>query len=169
MGWEDWGRTKFVAGAPPAANQPPLYRPMGGMNPMTMRPNMPGAQFNFTPDRAGEWLRGALGNQVIPGVPFGGLTPNVIAGAMRGQGDGDGILGKIGGWLGRDDNAIQLAGLGLGAYGAYKQGRAQDKQTEEEQRRHDDEKRRREESARMLEPLIAALMQRTMKGMGEGG
>lgn len=93
------------------------------------------------------------------------MQPPIQTPAPTGDGWLRGALGKAGDWLGKEDNALQLAGLGLGAFGAYKQGRAADKDREEERRRHEDRRRRESDAAApIVQALIANLMRQNQGG-----
>lgn len=110
-------------------------RPMGFRAPMLPMPGV-GMQHMPTP----EWGNAGGGNWLTGG------------------------LKKAGNWLTQDDNLIDVASLGLGAYGAYKQGKQQDEQIKEERRRRDEEMAGKRNAATALSPLIRLIMEQATAG-----
>jgi hypothetical protein len=92
---------------------------------------------------------GGLGGPLPMGVPQGG--GNWLTGV-------GGAAKKAGNWLMQDDNLLDVASLGLGAFGAYKQGKQQDEQVRDERRRRDEETERQSGAAALVAPILAQMM-----------
>jgi hypothetical protein len=117
-------------------------------------------------------LRPRLGRSSSPASH---TLPPVNLGSF-GQPSGGSILQRagrgIGGFLmgNGGENALNVAGLAAGAYGAYRQGKAEDRefeaQQEERERRNrmEDEDRHRRASG---DPVRIALIQRLLAGHGQ--
>lgn len=88
-------------------------------------------------------------------MPDAGGEGNWLTGAKN-------VAGNVGNWLTQDDNGMQLVGMGLGAYGAYKEGKARDDEIREERRRRDEELEGKRNAAASLSPLIQAIMAQSM-------
>jgi hypothetical protein len=101
-----------------------------------------------------------------------GVNPQPILGGGSGSGSSSwlqglmggikGAAGKAGDWLG--DNILDLAGPAAMFYGAYQQGKGQDRQLDmaqeqiaEEQRRHEDERARKSNAAGATLPMVQGI------------
>lgn len=140
-----------------------MQRPSFGQSLMSGGPIMP--------TLAGRGAPGAPGILQAPNPLFGGNgvtgwgdEGSVAAPQRKGFGA---LLAGAGQWLGKGDNLLGLGQLAASGYGAYKQGRAMDKQNEQEQeeleyRRAEREKERKRRGN--ADPLRLALIQRLMGG-----
>jgi hypothetical protein len=107
---------------------------------------MPGAQFN---------------KGMVPGGPMQGPFGSSVPTSGPGQ-SGGGFMAGLGDWL--KENGTDLLGLGLGAYGTYQQGKAQDREQDmaarqiaEEQRRYEDERKRKSNAASTVLPMVQGI------------
>lgn len=140
-----------------------MQRPSFGQSLMSGGPFMPGM--------AGRGAPSAPGILQSPNPKFGGMgvtgwgEDEPAAGPQR-KGFGA-LLSGVGDWLGKGDNLLTVGQLAATGYGAYRQGRAMDKQNEQEQEelRYRREEREKERKRRgNADPLRLALIQRLMGG-----
>lgn len=136
----------------------------GGPDPFA---RMPGGRLG-----GGPMMPGGFSPQPIGGANVGGLPSVPTGGKGFGSAFAGGIkraAGGFGDWLMDGDNLLGLAQVGTGVYGAYKAGKAQDRQFEAEREDREYERDEREEEKQRratADPLRAMLLARLMQSRG---